>query len=170
MYWEAFFFSSGSTAHDWGWPKNGPFWTKNGQTWQACKHSKVVQRGPSGPFWAISNRKWLFLLKRGPKWSKTLRLTILVAFGPFWTTLERWQACHVWPFLVQNGPSPVMTGGSQFIKKAHHQVSYVWPACRTPKCPDRQLACNGELVFLGERFVRYNFLSETVLEKKSYPT
>ena len=40
----------------------------------------------------------------GPKWSKTFRLTILVPFGPFWTTLECWQACHVWPFLVQNGP------------------------------------------------------------------
>ena len=23
---------------------------------------------------------------------------------PFWTTLERWEACHFWPFLVQNGP------------------------------------------------------------------
>ena len=29
------FFTLGSTVHDWGWPKNGPFWTKNGQTWQA---------------------------------------------------------------------------------------------------------------------------------------
>ena len=53
--------------------------------------SKMVQKGPEGP-------------KMGPKWSKTLRLTILVPFGPFWTTLECWQACHVWPFLVQNGP------------------------------------------------------------------
>ena len=26
--------------------KNGPFWTKNGQTWQACQRSKVVQKGP----------------------------------------------------------------------------------------------------------------------------
>ena len=53
--------------------------------------SKMVQKGPDGP-------------KMGPKWSKTFRLTILVPFGPFWTTLECWQACHVWPFLVQNGP------------------------------------------------------------------
>ena len=51
----------------------------------------MVQKGPDGP-------------KMGPKWSKTFRLTILVPFGPFWTTLECWQACHVWPFLVQNGP------------------------------------------------------------------
>ena len=53
--------------------------------------SEMVQKGPDGP-------------KQGPKWSKRLRLTILVPFGPFWTPLERWQACHVWPFLVQNGP------------------------------------------------------------------
>ena len=39
------FFTLGSTVHDWGWPKNGPFWTKNGQTWQACQRSKVVQKG-----------------------------------------------------------------------------------------------------------------------------
>ena len=143
------FFTLWSTVHDWGWPKNGPFWTKNCQTWQACQRSKVVQRGqngqhksfwtfgtllgPSGPFWTISNKNWYFAPKhlcktlfcpfgakksflsemvqkgpdgpkRGPKWSKRLRLTILVPFGPLWTTLERWQACHVWPFLVQNGP------------------------------------------------------------------
>ena len=51
----------------------------------------MVQKGPDAP-------------KMGPKWSKTFRLTILVPFGPFWTALECWQACHVWPFLVQNGP------------------------------------------------------------------
>ena len=39
------FFTLGLTVHDWGWPKNGPFWTKKGQTWQACQHSKVVQKG-----------------------------------------------------------------------------------------------------------------------------
>ena len=42
------FFTLGLTVHDWGWPKNGPFWTKKGQTWQACQHSKVVQKGPKG--------------------------------------------------------------------------------------------------------------------------
>ena len=35
------FFTLGSTVHDWGWPKNGPFWTKTGQTGQACQHSKL---------------------------------------------------------------------------------------------------------------------------------
>ena len=61
------FFTLGSTVHDWGWPKNSPFWTKNGQTWQACQHSKVVQKGsengqtkcfctiwdPFGPIWTL---------------------------------------------------------------------------------------------------------------------
>ena len=87
---------------------SGPFWTISNKNWYfAPKHlcqpllcpfgakksflSKMVQKGPDGP-------------KMGPKWSKTFRLTILVPFGPFWTTLECWQACHVWPFLVQNGP------------------------------------------------------------------
>ena len=87
---------------------SGPFWTVSNKNWYfAPKHlcqpllcpfgakksflSEMVQKGPDGP-------------KMGPKWSKTLRLTILVPFGPFWTTLECWQACHVWPFLVQNGP------------------------------------------------------------------
>ena len=58
------------------------------------KKSIFVWNGPKWSRWA----------QKGPKWSKTLRLTILDPFGPFWTTLERWQACHVWPFLVQNGP------------------------------------------------------------------
>ena len=29
----------GSTIHDWGWPKNGPFWTKNGRLVNAPKWS-----------------------------------------------------------------------------------------------------------------------------------
>ena len=27
---------------------HGPFWTKNGQTWQACQLVKVAQKGPKG--------------------------------------------------------------------------------------------------------------------------
>ena len=52
------------------------------------KWSKRVQMDPKG---VPNNQKdsgW-------PFWS---------LLNPFWTTLERWQACHVWPFLVQNGP------------------------------------------------------------------
>ena len=42
------FLNLGSAVHDW--PKKGPFWTKNGQTWQACQRSKVAQKGPK---WSI---------------------------------------------------------------------------------------------------------------------
>ena len=126
------FFILGSTVHDWGWAKTGPFWTTNGQTWQACQLSKVVQNGlkgtnmvnlsvfdqlgPFGPIWALLDnlrQKWFFAkngqsrcfgakinfclkwckgVQMGPKESqmvKTHRLTILVPFEPFWTTLER---------------------------------------------------------------------------------
>ena len=51
------FFTLGSTVHDWGWPKNGPFWTKKGQTWQACQHSKVVQKGSERSFLLIYSAK-----------------------------------------------------------------------------------------------------------------
>ena len=140
------FFTLGLTVHDWGWPKNGPFWTIKGQTWQACQHSKVVQKGPkgtkmvnlnvfdhlgsilgpSGPFWTIldnndffapngqrkvwqrclgAKNKFSFEIVQkvpgGPKrvsnGQNHLKLTIFVPFGPFWTTLGRWQACHFWP-------------------------------------------------------------------------
>ena len=62
------FFTLGSTVHDWGWPKNGPFWTKNGQTWQACQRSKVVQRGPKG--------------------TKMVNLSLFEHLGPFWAHLD----------------------------------------------------------------------------------
>ena len=61
-------FTLGSTVHDWGWPKNGPFWTKNGQTWQACQHSKVVQKGPKG--------------------TKMVNLSVFDHLGPFWAHLD----------------------------------------------------------------------------------
>ena len=68
------FFTLGSTVHDWGWPKNGPFWTKKGQTWQACQHSKVVQKGPKG--------------------TKMVNLNVFdhkEPFGPIWTLLDRFK-------------------------------------------------------------------------------
>ena len=33
---KSLFFTLGCTVHDWGWPKNGPFFTKKSQAWQAC--------------------------------------------------------------------------------------------------------------------------------------
>ena len=49
---------------------------KNGQTWQACHHSKVVQRGPKGS--EMINRD-VFLL---PIWHP---------FGPIWTLLDHFR-------------------------------------------------------------------------------
>ena len=43
-------FNLGSNVHDWGWLKDGPFWTKNGQRLQASQRSKAVQKGPK---WSI---------------------------------------------------------------------------------------------------------------------
>ena len=88
---------------------HGPFWTKNGQTWQACQLVKVAQKGPKGtkmanlsvfdhlgPFWAhldpyrpfqtrfdILGKIIIFVWNgpRVPKWSETLKLAILDHFG-----------------------------------------------------------------------------------------
>ena len=61
------FFTLGLAVHDWGWPKNGPFWTENGQTWQACQRSKLVQKGPRG--------------------FKMVNLSVFDHLGPFWAYL-----------------------------------------------------------------------------------
>ena len=70
------FFTLGSTVHDWGWPKNGPFWTKNGQTWQACQRSKRDQNGQPMCFWPF----------------RTL-------FGPLWTLLDHFRRKWWWSFM-----------------------------------------------------------------------
>ena len=59
--------------YDWGWPKNGLFWTKNGQTWQACQRSKWVQKSP--------------------KATKMVSLSLFDHLGPFWAHLDPF-----WPF------------------------------------------------------------------------
>ena len=124
-------------------PVRRPFWTILNKNWyfapkQLCKTlfcpfgakksflSEMVQKGPDGP-------------KRGPKWSKRLRLIILVPFGAFWTTFERWQTCHVWPFVIKIGPflaSPCHERWtSKFKRNVHHQVSYFWPLEKPQKLP-----------------------------------
>ena len=50
-------FNLGSNVHDWGWLKNGPFWTKNGR------------------------------LLNAPKWSKMVNLTVIDHLGSFWAHL-----------------------------------------------------------------------------------
>ena len=57
----SFFFILGSTVHDCGWPKNGPFWTKHGRLVNVLKWSKRDQNGQPkcfdhlGFFWANLN-------------------------------------------------------------------------------------------------------------------
>ena len=53
--------------------------------------SEMVQKGPNEP-------------KNVPNGQKHVILTIWDHLGPFWTTSGHWQACHVRPFLVPNGP------------------------------------------------------------------
>ena len=112
------FFTLGSTVHDWGWPKNGPLWTKNGQTWQACQRSKVVQKGPKGT--KMINQSVFDHL--GPFWAH------LDTFGPFQTKInflsqmdkvgfgggaseQKINFCLKWSKRVQMGPK-----GSQMVK------------------------------------------------------
>ena len=68
---------NGCSAHTYtGCHKKGTNKTnKKGQTWQACQHSKVVQRGP----------KWSKGIQKGPKWSIKMVLTIL---DLFWVRLD----------------------------------------------------------------------------------
>jgi len=65
------FFTLGSTVHDKGWPKNGPFLTKSGKKWQACQRSKVIQKGPKG--------------------TKMVNLSDLDPLGPIWTLLDHFK-------------------------------------------------------------------------------
>ena len=68
-----------------------------------------------------------------------IKKTYVDHFGPFWTLLDPFGALTSLPCLAIFGPkwtilgpSPVMNGRPQSKKKAHHQVSYVWPVCGTP--------------------------------------
>ena len=99
---------------------------KNGQTWQACQHSKVVQKGPKGsqmvnldvfdnlgpfffkstsakPYFVLMGQKIDFCLK----WSKKVQMdpkgSQMVknhSGRPFWSLLEYFiQACHFWSIM-----------------------------------------------------------------------
>ena len=105
------FFTLGSFVHDWGWSKNGPFLTKKGQTWQACQHSKVVQKGPKGtkmvnlsvfdhqePFWA-------HLDPFGPFQTRIDILLRSTSANPYFVHLgQKNHFCLKWSKRVQMGP------------------------------------------------------------------
>ena len=96
-------FTLGLTLHDWGWPKDGPFWTKTGQTWQACQRSKGVQKGPKGT--KMINLSLFDHL--GPFWNH------LAPFGPFQTRIDiLLQSTSAKPYFVHFGAkisSPALT-------------------------------------------------------------
>ena len=90
--------------------KNGPFWTKNGQTWQACQRSKVVQKGPKG--------------------SKMVNLSVFDHLGPFWAHLDPFGPFQTkMNFLPQMGVAEVL--GQLKIRQTDeptngHGVSRSW--------------------------------------------
>ena len=122
------FFTLWSTVHDWGWPKNGPFWTKNGQTWQACQRSKVVQKGPKGtkmvnlsvfdhlgPFWAP-------LDPFGPFQTKIDFLLRSTSDKPYFVHLgQKIHFCLKWPKRVQMGPK----GSQRWCKTLSHVTFFL---------------------------------------------
>ena len=84
----------GSTVYDWGWPKNCPFWTENGRTWQACQRSKVVQKGPKG----IKMVNLSVFDHLGPFWAP------LGPFGPFQTKIDfLLRSTSVKPYFIHLG-------------------------------------------------------------------
>ena len=133
------FFTLGSTVHDWGWPKNGPFWTKSGQTWQACQRSGVVQKGPKGTKMA----NWSVFYHLEPFWAR------LDPFGPFQTKMfffapngqsRVWRRCfgaknHFLFKMVQKAPDgpkrntsdyDVLTDGYRWLRLVRGGFGWLW--------------------------------------------
>ena len=76
-------------------PKMVHFWTKNDQTWQACQHSKVVQKGPKG--------------------TKMVNLNVVDPLGPICTLLDHFKQKLI---LCSEAPPPNPTSsilGRKFI-------------------------------------------------------
>ena len=84
------------------WPF-GTLWGSNGHFWIiSAKNQFVTPKGQSRVsrrcFWAKNN--FLFeIVQRGPDGPKRVPNGQKQLGWPFRTTLECWQACHVWPFL-----------------------------------------------------------------------
>ena len=86
-------FTLGSTVHDWGWPKNGPFQTKK---WPNMAGLSTFQSGPKGikmanlsvfdhlePFWTLLYhfKQKLFFCSRAPPPNPTLSIWWLQSFS-----------------------------------------------------------------------------------------
>ena len=112
-----FFFTLGSTVHDWGWPKNGPFYTKHGRLFNLSKWSKRVIKGPKsqplcfftffGPFWAHMD-------PFGPFQTKIDSLLRSTSAKPYFVHLgQKIHFCLKWRKRVQMGPkgSPLWMKG-----------------------------------------------------------
>ena len=110
---------------------SGPFWTildkndffaPNGQSsgWQRCFGAKNIN----------SCLKRSKRVQMGPKGSLMVKNTYVDHFGPFRTLLDHFGTLTSLPCLASFGPkwtifgaSPVMNGGPQSKKNAHHQVT-----------------------------------------------
>ena len=71
-----------------------------------------VWNGPKGFIW----------VKKGPKWSKTLGLTVLVPFKPFWTFLERIQNTKTGP----KSKNIIAFCGHPLVKKTSMATNSNW--------------------------------------------
>ena len=139
--------------------------------------------GQHGPFWTISNKNWFFAPKHlwqtllvllgqknhfclewskrvqmGPKWPTRVKNSYVDYFGPFWTLLDYLGMLTSLQWLAIFGPKWTIFGLSWAvdpnIKKAHHQVSFVWPACKTLKLP----LSYHEWQAMGPKEVFYSYL------------
>ena len=80
--------------------------------------------------------KWSKRVGMGPKGSHVVANTWVGHFGPFWATLERKEACYVWPFLVLNVQNGLFLGHPQsrtMDPKAYHQISSMCGLLEEPK-------------------------------------
>ena len=140
----------------------GPFWAYLDPFGPfQTKMNLLPQMNKVGFSWGASEQKNHFLfemVKKGPDGSKGVQngqkhlCWCLDLFGPFWITLEHWQACHIWPFLVQNGPffchplqpltlDPNVKKGSSpgllcmaCLETPKHAISEIWPFCPGNGC------------------------------------
>ena len=106
--------------------------------YKQARHRRPVDE-PFFYFEVLRSKKINFCLKwskgvqmgsKGSQMDKTLGLAILAPFWPFWTSLECWQVCHVWPFLF------VLL--VRFLDTLYRQhAMYIKPIC-SPSCPHEQ--------------------------------